>query len=139
MVQKILAAFDGSDITDSVIAWAVDTARVWDAELHGVYVIETGWSEGDVPRELIIRSLEETADDLISSVEEKVSELGRTITVHKKRGHPGNEIVNCAAEIGADLVVIGSLGKSGIKRIILGSVSSFVVEHSPVSTLVVRP
>jgi len=139
MVQKILAAFDGSDMTDTVIAWAADAARVWGAELHGVYVVETGWSEGDIPRELIIRSLEETADELISSVEGKVSDLGRTITVHRRRGHPGNEIVNCAAEIGADLIVIGSLGKSGIKRIILGSVSSFVVEHSPVATLVVRP
>ncbi|MDD1670630.1 MAG: universal stress protein, partial [Methanomicrobiales archaeon] len=41
-------------------------------------------------------------------------------------------------EIGADLVVLGSHGKSNLDRILLGSVSSFVVSHSPVSTLVVR-
>ncbi|MDD5418638.1 MAG: universal stress protein [Methanomicrobiaceae archaeon] len=139
MIKKVLAAFDGSESTDRVLGWAVDMAGLWNAELHGVYVIETGWSEGDVPRELIIRALEESSESLTAEVQRKVSELEGSITVHQRRGHPGDEIIQCAEEIGADLIVIGSTGKSRIKSILLGSVSSFVVMHSPVATLVVKP
>jgi nucleotide-binding universal stress UspA family protein len=63
---------------------------------------------------------------------------GIGITTHLKQGHAGNEILKLAGDLGADLIVVGSHGKSNLDRILLGSVSSFVVGHSTVSTMVVR-
>jgi nucleotide-binding universal stress UspA family protein len=46
--------------------------------------------------------------------------------------------VNASEELAADLVIVGSHGRSEVDRILLGSVSSFVVSHSKVSVMVVR-
>ncbi|NYT07665.1 MAG: universal stress protein [Methanomicrobiales archaeon] len=51
----------------------------------------------------------------------------------------GETILDAAHETGSDLVVIGSVGRSQISRMLSGSVSTFVVAHSPVATLVVKP
>ena len=139
MVGKVLVAFDGSEVSDSVIDWAVDAASRWKADLHGVYVIEEAWSEGDIARELTIELLEESAGKVIDDAVQRAAASGIAMTAYLKRGHPGDEIVNCAEDIGADLIVVGSVGRSGIERMLVGSVSAFVVTHSPVSVLIVRP
>jgi nucleotide-binding universal stress UspA family protein len=139
MVKKVLVAFDGSDITGRVVDWAVDAAGRWKAELYGVYVIEERWSEGDIAGELTVELQEESAGETIDGAERRAAAAGIPMTTHLRRGHPGNEIVTCAEEAGADLIVVGSIGKSRIERMLVGSVSTFVVTHSPVSVLVVRP
>jgi nucleotide-binding universal stress UspA family protein len=139
MVGRVLVAFDGSEIGDRVIDWAVDMADRWQAELHGIYVIEEGWSEGDIARELTIEFEEESAGNVMGSAMQRAKKAGIPMTTYLRRGHPGEEIVACARDIGADLIVVGSVGKSQIERVLVGSVSTFVVTHSPVSVLVVRP
>ena len=58
--------------------------------------------------------------------------------MHTRVGDPSTEIINAAKELNADLIVVGSKGKSLVERLLLGSVSTYVVTHSPISTLVVR-
>ena len=53
-------------------------------------------------------------------------------------GHAGKEITKYAEELGADLIIMGSTGKSNIEKLLLGSVTEFVIRHSNISTLVVR-
>jgi nucleotide-binding universal stress UspA family protein len=55
-----------------------------------------------------------------------------------KYGDAGSEIISLAEQEKCDLIVIGSHGKSRIDRLLSGSVSSFVVTHSKVTTMVVR-
>jgi nucleotide-binding universal stress UspA family protein len=138
MFSKVLVAVDGSPITSEVIAAASDLAKHSGAELHLVYVIESGWAEGDVARELAIREMEEESDKLIARMRTMIP-AGTAVTVHRKSGHPGNTIVDLASDIGADLIVIGSVGKSQVERMLAGSVSTFVVTHSRVPTLVIKP
>jgi nucleotide-binding universal stress UspA family protein len=137
--HTILVAVDGSPITERVLAAAADITRQFESELHCMYVIETGWSEGDATRELVISELEEKSGPLLAGFERELTRLGVRSTLHLKRGHPGEVILTTADEIGADLVVIGSVGKSQISRMLSGSVSTFVVTHSPVATLVIKP
>lgn len=139
MFHTILVAVDGSPITGRVLAAAADMARQYESELHCIYVIETGWSEGDITRELVIRELEEESGTLLKGFERELQRMGVRSTLHLKRGHPGEVILSVADEIDADLVVIGSVGKSQISRMLSGSVSTFVVTHSPVATLVIKP
>ncbi len=139
MFPKILVAVDGSPITGKVLAAAADLARHYDAELHCIYVIETGWADGDVTRELVIRELEEESGELLAGFEQDLSRMGARAVLHLKRGHPGETILAAVNETGSDLVVIGSVGKSQVSRMLSGSVSTFVVTHSPVATLVIKP
>jgi nucleotide-binding universal stress UspA family protein len=60
---------------------------------------------------------------------------GTTLT---RSGHPGGEIVKAAETLGTDLVVVGSHGRTGIKRYLLGSVSAAVLEYAPCSVLIVK-
>lgn len=54
-------------------------------------------------------------------------------------GASGQAIVHVAGEVGADVIVVGSHGKGWFKRVVLGSVSEYVLHHSPVPVLIVRP
>jgi nucleotide-binding universal stress UspA family protein len=63
---------------------------------------------------------------------------GVTLSTHLKFGHAGSEIIALADTIKADLIIVGSHGKSQTDRLLIGSVSTFIVTHSKVSTMVVR-
>jgi nucleotide-binding universal stress UspA family protein len=139
MFQKILVAVDGSKITGKVLSAAADLTGHYDSDLHLIYVIEEGWAEGDITRELVIDELEEDAGELIAGFERDLATLGVRAVSHLRRGHPGEVILTLADEIEADLVVLGSVGKSQISRMLSGSVSTFVVTHSQVATLVMKP
>jgi nucleotide-binding universal stress UspA family protein len=63
---------------------------------------------------------------------------GITVRAHQSRDDPAVAIVSVAAEVGADLVVVGNKGLKGLKRLVVGSVPSKVVHDAPCSTLVVH-
>lgn len=139
MTRRVLAAVDGSILTHNVIQTAIEEAMCRKAELHIVHVIEKEWTDPDTAVELAIRDEEEEAASLLSSMKAEVEACGLAAVAHLLRGHPGDRIVDCAIDLDAELVVLGSVGKSQIKRMISGSVSSFVVTHCPVTTMVVKP
>ena len=56
--------------------------------------------------------------------------------VHVLRGRPGHALVDHAVEIGAKAIVVGSRGRGGLKRAVLGSVSDHLVRHAPCTVLV---
>jgi nucleotide-binding universal stress UspA family protein len=141
MFQSILAAIDGSQKSGAALDIAIGEAKVHGAALHAVYVIETGLFSSipmDNTWEVIYGLLENQGKEAGLAAAKQAKARGLGITTHLKEGHAGEEILRLAREIGADLIVLGSHGKSNLDRILLGSVSSFVVAHSPVSTLVVR-
>ncbi|MEJ7600270.1 MAG: universal stress protein [Kofleriaceae bacterium] len=59
--------------------------------------------------------------------------------VHARIGKPAQEILQLASEVGADLIFIGSHGKSGLERMVLGSISERVVREARCAVLVARP
>jgi nucleotide-binding universal stress UspA family protein len=141
MFQSILAAIDGSQKSGAALEAAIGEAKLHGAALHVVYVIETGLFSSipmDNTWEVIYGLLENQGKEAHVAAIKKAQAQGVAVTTHLKEGHAGNEIVKLAGELGADLIVLGSHGKSNLDRILLGSVSGFVVGHAPVSTLVVR-
>jgi len=139
MFTKILVAADGSPITRKVLNAASEISGMSGGELHLIYVIETGWSEGDLARELVIKEMEEESEAITMEMKKSLAATGKDVNVHIKRGHPGNTIINTAEEIEADLIIIGSVGRSQIERMMAGSVSTYVVTHSRMPTLVIKP
>jgi len=139
MFRKILVAVDGSPITGKVLSAAADLTRHYSSDLHLIYVIERGWPENCLSGELAITELGEEAGVRISEFKTDLATLGVDATVHIKQGHPGEIILGLAAEMQINLIILGSVGKSQMARMLSGSVSTYVVTHSQTDTLVIKP
>jgi nucleotide-binding universal stress UspA family protein len=138
---NILVAMDGSEASQRAMSQAVDLAKLCNAKLHTIYVVETGLfsslpMEGTV--EIMYSVLEKEGEEVMERAKKYASEKGITLITHLKQGHAGSEILALAEEEKSDLIIVGSHGKSNTDRLLIGSVSTFVVTHSTVTTMVVR-
>ena len=77
-------------------------------------------------------------EEIAARYERKVKECGYPSAAIVEQGDPRDVIVRLAKERGADLIVVGSHGRSGISKLILGSVANHVVTHAPCSVMVVK-
>jgi nucleotide-binding universal stress UspA family protein len=83
--------------------------------------------------------LSSDARELLDAEVEQVKAQGGTVAeAHLGVGAPDREIVNLAEEIGVGLIVLGSRGRGGIRRALMGSVSNSVVRHAHCPVLMVR-
>ena len=138
---NILVAMDGSEASQRAMSQAVDLAKLCNAKLHTIYVVETGLfsslpMEGTV--EIMYSVLEKEGEEVMERAKIYASEKSITAITHMKQGHAGSEILALAEEEKSDLIIVGSHGKSNTDRLLIGSVSTFVVTHSTVTTMVVR-
>ena len=140
LFTNILVAIDGSKASDQAIERAVDEAKVWNARLHAVYVVETGLFSSlpsDNTVEIMYRVLENEGNSVLDKAKKTAAKSGVALMTHMKQGHPGTEIITLAKEK-VDLIVSGFHGKSKTDSILLGSVSTYITTHSTVTTMVVR-
>ena len=141
MFGNILVAIDGSEASEKAFRRAVDEAKIWNARLNIVYVVETGLFSSlpaDNTVELMYRVLEKEGQDSLDKAKLAATAKGVSTSVHMKQGHAGSEIIALAEREKVDLIVLGSHGKSQTDRLLIGSVSTFVVTHSKISSMVVR-
>jgi len=139
--RKILIATDGSEASEKAADFGIETLRSGGAKVYAVYVIDTG-SYGPVTaddkRSKKIERLEGIGNKATSYIEEKAKAAGLEAESAVLSGKPAEEIVNFADEQKVDMIIVGSLGKGGIKRFMLGSVSEKVVRRAKIPVLVVR-
>jgi nucleotide-binding universal stress UspA family protein len=151
---KVLLAIDGSKEAELAARSAAELADKTGSELHVVHVFGiTPWYPaysdatdldgaelGDpVLEEDLQRSSEQRARELLDAEVEKLRSVGGTLAqAHLVEGGVPQEIVGLAEEIGAGLLVVGSRGRGGIRRALMGSVSDSVVRHAHCPVLVVR-
>jgi nucleotide-binding universal stress UspA family protein len=88
--------------------------------------------------EEVMQSLVKEAQGVIDRTTAKLSALGMTLESRVRQGDARQEIVDEAKDWAADLIVVGSHGRTGIQRWLLGSVAEHVVRHAPCSVEVVR-
>jgi nucleotide-binding universal stress UspA family protein len=139
--SNILVAIDGSKASDKAFACAVAEAGLHGAKLHVVYVVETGLFSSmptDNTVEIMFAALEKEGKDVLEKAKTSAHDKGIVATTHLRQGHAGNEIITLAEQQKANLIVVGSHGKSKADRLLLGSVSNYVVTHGIITTLVVR-
>ncbi len=139
--RKILIATDGSETANEAADFGIEILRSCGAKVYVVYVINTA-SYDSAPNDekwsKKIGQFEEIGREATSYVEEKAKTAGLEAESIVLKGNPAEEIVDFAEGQDVDMIVVGSLGKSGIKRVVLGSVSEKVVRHAKVPVLVVR-
>lgn len=146
--MKILLATDGSDSARTAVDLLLCLPLPHDSEVRVVTVVKEVIAAED-RRELseeqlktfesARQSAEEEANDLLASEAERFREAGWAGSTELLSGHAAHEIVNAAADYGADMVVVGSHGLKGVRRFLLGSVSDQVLKYSPCSVLIVKP
>ena len=153
---KILLATDGSKEAELAARTAADLAEKTASELHLVHVFGiTPWypiyPEATTPEwvaqeeknpmleEDLQRTSEQRAREILDTEVEKARSAGSTVAqAHLREGGVAAEIVTLAEDIGAGLIVMGSRGRGGIRRALMGSVSDSVVRHAHCPVLVVR-
>jgi len=139
MYDHILVPTDGSDASQTVIEHAAELAQVHDATLHGLFVINTA-SIADIPMdsgwEGVNQALKTEGERALSAVEDAAGDV--PLETEMVDGSPAKEIVRYAADNDIDVVVMGTHGRSGVDRLLLGSVAERVVRSSSVPVLTIR-
>lgn len=146
MFTNILVALDGSEVSQSTLIQAVDQARIWNAKIHALFIAETTQFDSlsldqNFPMDNkleMYRVLEKEGEAVLERAKKYGEDKGIIIFTHMKYGDAGREIIALAEQEKCDLIVIGSHGKSSMDRLLIGSVSSFVVTHNKAATMVVR-
>jgi nucleotide-binding universal stress UspA family protein len=139
LYDRILLPTDGSAGMDRVVDHAAALAAVHDAGIHALYVVDPG-SIDDLPMQMSFETigsmLHEEGERALGAVTRRVDDVPvETTTVE---GTPDREIVKHANEVDCDVVVMGTHGRSGIDRWLLGSVAERVVRRSTVPVLTVH-
>lgn len=144
MYSKILVPVDGSPIAEQALESAVSLARTFGASLHLVQVAPGPVSSDYIVdihlHESVMRRENEKLQAHLDKLKERLSESGLEVTACLLGpGTPGPELVAEIERAAADLVVMTSHGRTGVVRMLLGSVAEYVARHAACPTLIVRP
>lgn len=143
--MKILIAIDGSDFSQAALQSVA--ARPWpaDTQVKVLHVVEPpsllmGREMGgyDPEFEAVWKALREQAKDLVMKAAEKLRAAKLDVSTDLVEGNPKSQIIDIANEWHADMIVLGSHGRSGLNRFLMGSVSQDVVRHAHCSVEIIR-
>ena len=138
-IRRILIATDGSEYTKEAVSQGLQLAKVLGAEVTALYVIDQT-SFVSFPMDSSIVSvyslLENEGKRAVEDVQKEGEQMGVKVTPTVVEGSPTRKIVEVAADF--DLVVIGTLGRSAITKLFMGSVAERVTRYAPCPVLVVR-
>lgn len=137
--QTIICATDLSDFSNIAITYGLGLARVFDAALHVCHVVDlTGtaiYRQGFYAPAAMEAQALQYAEEQLGALSERYKANWRTLL---KTGHPADMLTRSALETGADLAVIAAHGRSGLKRLVIGSVTERLMRTLPCPMLVVR-
>jgi nucleotide-binding universal stress UspA family protein len=142
-IKNILVPIDFSDYSKNALRYAVEFAEIFKAKLFLVYVIEpmiypTDFSIGQV-------AIPAVENDLSARAEEELNNLVKTeingrveSQIIIKSGKPFLEIIETAAELDIDLIIIATHGHTGVEHLLFGSTAEKVVRKAPCPVLTLR-
>lgn len=140
-LKNILVPVDFSDCSRKALRYAVPLASFHKAVITLLYVADPGYSGGvygGVDYAYLERGGREDSErELAKLAQEQIPDDVSAVTL-VKIGSASEEIVEAATELPADLIVIATHGRTGLKHVLLGSVAEHVVQRAPCPVLVVR-
>jgi nucleotide-binding universal stress UspA family protein len=141
MYDRILVPTDGSDPATAATDHALTIADRFGAAVHAVYVVDTDGIAHEAPElglGALRSALEEEGEAATGAVRTRAEEHGVDVTTAIVEGVAEDAVVDYAETKGIDLIVMGTHGRHGIDRYLVGSVTERVVRRTAVPTLVVR-
>lgn len=148
--MRVLLAIDDSEPSQAAVQAVLE--RGPGPEVRVVHVVEPAaslipslvagaelglWRGAEI--EALRRTTLEEAQDLVAKAGRRLREAGLSVTTSVEEGDPRSKIIDLAATWPADLIVLGSHGRKGLDRFLLGSVSETVARHAPCSVEIRRP
>jgi nucleotide-binding universal stress UspA family protein len=129
--KKMLVPLDGSELAEIALPYAEEVARAFDMEMILLHVCESGGSESEF--------MCHTYLDHAAEIATKASPKGKIkVQGEVADGHPAEEILEYAASRGADLILMATHGRSGLRRWALGSTADKVLRAAEVPVLMLR-
>ncbi|OPY19377.1 MAG: Universal stress protein [Methanomethylovorans sp. PtaU1.Bin073] len=145
--QKILIATDGSKCSENAVLKGMEIAKSMDSKVYALYVLDTCayvpsmlkgsphlGSKWDVIKDMI----RQEGDDAIRYATKVAADKDIDCEGVIAEGDAAHEIMEFAERNDVDMIVMGTLGRGGLQRFLLGSVADKVMRHSKISVLVVR-
>ena len=140
--KQLLCPIDFSDVSDHAFKIATDLAATFKADLHVIHVFQ-------MPASTIPEGAYEVPEDMEESIKchlsKRLDEFVKNhstpeinITTGLYTGFPHNEIINSANETNADMIVMGTHGRTGFSQVLLGSVAERVIRTSDIPVLTIR-
>lgn len=143
-VKTILVPSDFSEYAEYAFTWALEMAEKWGAKVIVVNVAPM-FSHLAYPESVYMLDLAKMEAEIIADAEKKLQEFiakkgmsAVTVETRAVMGDPFWEICKAAEQDHADLIVMGSHGRTGLAHVLLGSVAERVVRHAPCPVLVAR-
>ncbi|MGD2125325.1 MAG: universal stress protein [Desulfobacteraceae bacterium] len=138
-LERILCTTDFSDFSNHAVPYGIALARDFRAKLYLCHVIDL--SSAAIYGEAVL-ALDEQQKRMTQYAQEQISALMGAHSIDSEplitTGHPAHEISRLAQEKGVDLTIAASHGRSGLKRLILGSVTERLMRTLPCPLLIVR-
>jgi nucleotide-binding universal stress UspA family protein len=151
--RKIMIATDGSDCSMLAADKGIELARLSGSKVYAVYVVSTadlfsidgdysssmGVNPNWVPiYEAMYEALKKQGQQAVNYVKSLGERKEINVETVLLEGHPADELIRYAEEERMDIVIMGTVGKTGLDRLLLGSVTGNLVRHSKVPVMVVR-
>ena len=139
--QNILVPTDGSEYSELALPHAITIAKATGAKITALYVVDTSAFAG-IPTggiwENMRKLLLEEGERAVAHVKEMAEKEGIKTTTLVEEGAPAEKIVDVAQKRDVDVIVMGTAGKTGFNRFLLGSVAERVVRGAPCPVMVIR-
>ncbi len=138
--KRLLVPLDLTEGNRQQLDKAAEFARIYDARLDALYVLPEpplpAWGvDADVLYELLPDRKKQAAGELAALIA-PVAETGLSIEAHLEEGFAARVIHESAERVGADLIVIAPHSRSAVERFFLGSITEWVIRHSPTPVLI---
>ncbi len=139
LFEKILLTTDGSDINQIAVKKALEIARECDSTIHAIYVIDKApvtSSQTEIMTGELYDELNHEGEKAVENVKNLAE--GVNVETFVLFGRPAKVITDFAEKNNIDLIVVGSHGKSGFERLILGSIAESIIRMAHCMVLVVK-
>jgi nucleotide-binding universal stress UspA family protein len=140
-VRRVLTPIDFSDASETALRHAKEIALTQGAEIDLLHVVDKPM----FPSAYGVDSAEVSTEELLDKAEQGLGDLARDIVGHEHAmvkavaGHPVEEILNYVEQNDVDLLVIATHGRTGLNRLLIGSVAERVIRQSPIPVFLVKP
>jgi nucleotide-binding universal stress UspA family protein len=140
MFEKILVATDGSEHGTRAAKVALELGKISGGTVTVIYVADTNRTS-HLPDDMLLFSIRELllkeGKEAMKQVEKMAKDAGVKSESTIIEGNPGSEIIRFAEKSGANIIVIGAVGRTGLDKFLLGSVAEKVVRNSKIPVLTV--
>jgi len=142
-IKKVLVPIDFSDYSKSALKYAVNFCKQFNAEIILIYVIEPiiyppDFSMGQIAIPSVNAEWDERAKQELEKLASSDITKGARVKTSIKTGKPFIEIIETAAELEVDLIIIATHGHTGVEHILFGSTAEKVVRKAPCPVLTLR-